>query len=200
MQVRIKHSPAGILTLLYDCAKASECLSSTLLCCVYGDKPPSRGLLLQICWLTASCNGRVYLSSELDNDYQGSTRVFSSTPLTQSHQRWLCNTLLRHAKLFCGVQATAPSSPSSVPKPLTFRGEAVLVPTDIGGEAKRRKSEDIPRGFSVPSSQTCMAPIAVSSPALLQARSPACLSCARTADVSSLRHRAGAPVRYSTLL
>ena len=54
------------------------------------------------------------------------------------------------------MQTAAPSSPSSAPRPSVFQGQAVA--TVIGGEAKRRKSEDTPRGFSVPSSETCMAP------------------------------------------
>jgi len=54
------------------------------------------------------------------------------------------------------MQTAAPSSPSSAPRPSVFQGQAVA--TVIGGEAKRRKSEDIPRGFPVPSSETCMAP------------------------------------------
>ena len=55
------------------------------------------------------------------------------------------------------MQAAAPPSPSSVPRPSAFEGQAVVA-QEIGGEAKRRKSEDVPRGFAVPSSETCMAP------------------------------------------
>ena len=54
------------------------------------------------------------------------------------------------------MQAAAPPSPSSVPRPSAFQGQAVAAP-EIGGEAKRRKSEDVPRGFAIPSSETCPA-------------------------------------------
>ena len=60
------------------------------------------------------------------------------------------------------VQAGAPSSPSSAPRPTVFRGEAVVM--EIGGEAKRRKSEDIPRGFPVPGADSRMAPVNVNRP------------------------------------
>ncbi len=63
------------------------------------------------------------------------------------------------------MQAPAPPSPSSVPRPSVFHGQA-LVAQEIGGEAKRRKSEDIPRGFAIPSSETCMTPANVRPPAL----------------------------------
>lgn len=60
--------------------------------------------------------------------------------------------------MLCRVmQAAAPPSPSSVPRPSAFQGQAVEAP-EIGGEAKRRKSEDTPRGFVVPSPETCMTP------------------------------------------
>ena len=55
------------------------------------------------------------------------------------------------------MQAAGPPSPSSVPRPSAFQGQAI-VPQEMGGEVKRRKSEDVPRGFAVPSSESCMAP------------------------------------------
>ena len=90
--------------------------------------------------------------------------------------------------MFSGMQAAAPPSPSSVPRPSAFQGQAVAAP-EIGGEAKRRKSEDIPRGFAIASSETCpaspMVRFLILSPAVYFVSSPSRICLALSIPVTS---------------
>lgn len=60
---------------------------------------------------------------------------------------------------------------------------------EIGGEAKRRKSEDIPRGFPISGTEACMAPINVSH--------PCCFHCIRASQLGWPSPVLGTFVKFS---